>query len=175
MVNLLKMSSGMVILSVGPEPLKPLKRLARNFLWSWNHEIRDLFRSIDKDIWEECEHNTILYLNRISKERWAVLEKDGLFLGRLKACEQILDDYLSAETWFDREHPDQKGKATIGYFCFEFGITEGLPIYSGGLGVLAGDHLKTASDIGLPLVGLGLLYNRGYFRQVLTPIPAAHR
>ena len=163
-----KFSRAFEVVSELPEPLKPLKRLARNFLWSWNHEIRDLFRSIDKDIWEECEHNTILYLNRISKERWAVLEKDGLFLGRLKACEQILDDYLSAETWFDREHPDQKGKATIGYFCFEFGITEGLPIYSGGLGVLAGDHLKTASDIGLPLVGLGLLYNRGYFRQVLS-------
>jgi starch phosphorylase len=163
-----KFSRAFEVVSELPEPLKPLKRLARNFLWSWNHEIRDLFRSIDKDIWEECEHNTILYLNRIPKERWAVLAKDGLFLNRLRACEQILNDYLAAETWFDREFPDQKNKATIAYFCFEFGITEGLPIYSGGLGVLAGDHLKTASDIGLPLVGLGLLYNRGYFRQQLS-------
>ncbi len=163
-----KFSRAFEVVSELPEPLKPLKRLARNFLWSWNHQIRDLFRSIDKDIWEECEHNTILYLNRIPKDRWAILAKDGLFLGRLKACEQILDDYLAEETWFEREFPDQKDKAKIAYFCFEFGITEGLPIYSGGLGVLAGDHLKTASDIGLPLVGLGLLYNRGYFRQQLT-------
>ena len=163
-----KFSRAFEVVSELPEPLKPLKRLARNFLWSWNHEIRDLFRSIDKDIWEECEHNTILYLNRIPKDRWAILAKDGLFIGRLKACEQILDDYLAKETWFEKEYPDQSGKATIAYFCFEFGITEGLPIYSGGLGVLAGDHLKTASDIGLPLVGLGLLYNRGYFRQQLS-------
>lgn len=163
-----KFSRAFEVISELPEPLKPLKRLARNFLWSWNHQIRDLFRSIDKDLWETCEHNTILYLNRVPKERWAVLAKDGLFLGRLKACEQILDDYLAAETWFDREFPEEKDRAKIAYFCFEFGITEGLPIYSGGLGVLAGDHLKTASDIGLPLVGLGLLYNRGYFRQQLS-------
>ena len=163
-----KFSRAFEVVSELPEPLKPLKRLARNFLWSWNHQIRDLFRSIDKDLWEECEHNTILYLNRVPKDRWAILAKDGLFLGRLKACEQILDDYLAKETWFEREFPEEKDKAKIAYFCFEFGITEGLPIYSGGLGVLAGDHLKTASDIGLPLVGLGLLYNRGYFRQQLT-------
>lgn len=163
-----KFSRAFEVVSELPEPLKPLKKLARNFLWSWNHEIRDLFRSIDKDIWDESEHNTILYLNRVSKERWKQLSKDGLFLGRLKACEQILDNYLSEETWFHREFADQEGKAQIAYFCFEFGITEGLPIYSGGLGVLAGDHLKTASDLGLPLVGLGLLYNRGYFRQQLT-------
>lgn len=163
-----KFSRAFEVVSELPEPLKPLKRLARNFLWSWNHEIRDLFRSIDKDVWDECEHNTILFLNQVPKERWKQLAKDALFLGRLNACEHILDDYLSSETWFDREYPEQKGKAQIAYFCFEFGITEGLPIYSGGLGVLAGDHLKTASDLGLPLVGLGLLYNRGYFRQQLT-------
>lgn len=163
-----KFSRAFEVVSELPEPLKPLKKLARNFLWSWNHEIRDLFRSIDKDIWEECEHNTILYLNRISQERWKQLEKDRLFLNRLKACEEILDSYLESETWFEREYPEQQNTAKIAYFCFEFGITEGLPIYSGGLGVLAGDHLKSASDLGLPLVGLGLLYNRGYFRQQLS-------
>ncbi|MBI1333997.1 MAG: alpha-glucan family phosphorylase [Armatimonadetes bacterium] len=163
-----KFSRAFEVVSELPEPLKPLKKLARNFLWSWNHEIRDLFRSIDKDVWDGSEHNTILFLNRVPKARWAQLTKDGLFMNRLKACEQILDNYLDQETWFQREFPDQEGKAQIAYFCFEFGITEGLPIYSGGLGVLAGDHLKTASDLGLPLVGLGLLYNRGYFRQQLT-------
>src|SRR5204862_3943120 len=78
-------------------------------------------------------------------------------------------DYLAAETWFARTYSDVKDSTKIAYFCAEFGITEGLPIYSGGLGILAGDHLKAASDLGLPLVGVGLLYSRGYFRQRLNP------
>lgn len=149
-----------------PSALQPLKKLATNFYWTWTHEIRDLFRAIDKDLWEECENNATLFLNRVSSDRWQQLVSDPVFMGRVKACEQKLSEYLKEKTWFETEFP--KEKATIAYFCFEFGITEGLPIYSGGLGVLAGDHLKSASDLGLPLVGLGLLYNRGYFRQRLS-------
>jgi glycogen phosphorylase len=151
-----------------PQPLQSLKKLATNFWWTWNHEVRDLFRSIDRELWTECESNAMLFLNRVSMERWDTLSTDTLFLNRLQACEKNLDAYLAEETWFERTYPDQVGKTQIAYFCFEFGITEGLPIYSGGLGILAGDHLKSASDLGLPLVGLGLLYNRGYFRQRLS-------
>jgi glycogen phosphorylase len=152
-----------------PKPLEALKTLAGNFYWSWNHDIRGLFRSIDKDLWEECEHNTVLFLNKVPAVRWDQLVADSGFMSRLEQCEEILDRYLNDKTWFDKTYDSQKERMTVGYFCFEFGITEGLPIYSGGLGILAGDHLKSASDLGLPLVAVGLLYNRGYFRQRLSP------
>lgn len=151
-----------------PAELQVLKKLATNFYWTWNHQIRDLFRSIDKDIWEECHHNTILFLNTVPNERWEQLRIDPVFVNRALACEKVLDAYLAEETWFEKTYPEENKSAKFAYFCFEFGITEGLPIYSGGLGILAGDHLKSASDLGLPLVAVGLLYNRGYFRQQLT-------
>ena len=91
-----------------------------------------------------------------------------MFVARLQHCLELLESYLSSGTWFDQAYPGERNKTTIAYFCAEFGISEGLPIYSGGLGVLAGDHLKAASDLGIPLVGVGLLYNRGYFRQRLN-------
>jgi glycogen phosphorylase len=163
-----KFSRAFEVVTQLPESLQSLKKLATNFWWTWNHEIRDLFRSIDKELWDECESNSMLFLNKVSAERWDQLQSDALFTNRVKACEQKLDDYLKDKTWFETTYPGEVGKTSIAYFCFEFGITEGLPIYSGGLGVLAGDHLKSASDLGLPLVGLGLLYNRGYFRQRLS-------
>lgn len=94
---------------------------------------------------------------------------DPVFLAKLEACSKDLNEYLTGETWFSKNHADEVGQTLVAYFCAEFGVSEALPIYSGGLGVLAGDHLKAASDLGVPLVGIGLLYSRGYFRQFLTP------
>jgi starch phosphorylase len=151
-----------------PAALDPLKRLACNFRWTWDHETRDVFRNVDQDGWDKSEHNPILLLNSLNSERLSRLQSDPVFLARMNHAVERLDGYLAAETWFQRSFKDAKKDLTIAYFCFEFGITEGLPIYSGGLGVLAGDHLKAASDLGIPLVAVGLLYNRGYFRQRLT-------
>ncbi len=151
-----------------PEPLRALKKLAMNFRWTWHHETRELFRSIDKDLWDTSHHNPIDFLYAIDREKLGRLAKDQVFLAKLKACETDLDDYLAAETWYSKQ-PDRVENERFAYFCAEFGVSEGLPIYSGGLGILAGDHLKAASDLGLPLVGVGLLYARGYFRQQLNP------
>lgn len=151
-----------------PEPLAPLKTIASNYWWTWDHETRDIFRQIDKERWDRAEHNPILFLNNLGPEKIDRLAKDGYFVTRLNRCAARLQEYLTAETWFDTTYPHLKDNAKIAYFCAEFGISEGLPIYSGGLGILAGDHLKAASDLGIPLVGVGLLYNRGYFRQRLN-------
>jgi len=164
-----KFARSFEVVSALPESLQPLEKLARNFRWAWHHETRDVFRSIDKDIWDNAHHNPIEFLHRISSDRLEKLAKDNVFLAKLRACEEDLDEYLGSETWFQSAKPADPERTKIAYFCAEFGISEGLPIYSGGLGILAGDHLKAASDLGLPLVGVGLLYARGYFRQRLTP------
>ena len=159
-----KFSHAFEVVADLPPTLAALNKLSRNFRWTWHHETRDLFRSIDKQLWDECEHNPVRFLSRVSRERMERIEGDAQFLARLQQAEKNLDDYLGATTWYGEQ---KLPETTFAYFCFEFGITEGLPIYSGGLGVLAGDHLKAASDLGLPLVGVGLLYSRGYFRQSL--------
>ncbi|MBX7132521.1 MAG: alpha-glucan family phosphorylase [Fimbriimonadaceae bacterium] len=165
----LKFAHSFEVVSELPEALRPLKDLAFNFLWTWRHETQFLFRDIDKNLWDEVGHNPVELINRLTPERMRRLEKDETFLARLTTCHKDLTDYLAAETWFDEKFPGKREKTTIAYFCAEFGIGEGLPIYSGGLGVLAGDHLKAASDLGVPLVGVGLLYARGYFKQYLNP------
>ncbi|MCW5940724.1 MAG: alpha-glucan family phosphorylase [Fimbriimonadaceae bacterium] len=151
-----------------PEPLEPLRRLAMNFRWTWHPETRQLFRSIDKRLWDEVEHNPIQVLRRLSEADMRRLAEDEVLLARLRVASEDLDGYLVADTWYGREHAASNPELSIAYFCAEFGLAEALPIYSGGLGVLAGDHLKAASDLGLPLVGVGLLYSRGYFRQFLN-------
>lgn len=163
-----KFSHAFEVVSDLPASLQPLEKLARNFRWTWRHETRDLFREIDKNLWDASDQNPIQFLSAISRDRLDRLSRDEPFLDRLRMLERELDDYLAQPTWFDVAYPGKRDNVTIGYFCFEFGLTEGLPIYSGGLGVLAGDHLKAASDLGLPLVAIGLLYSRGYFRQTLT-------
>lgn len=163
-----KFSHAFEVVSDIPKTLAPLERLARNFHWTWHHETRDLFRSIDKVLWDRCERNPVQFLTWLGRDRLEKLARDSAFMARLSRCEAQLDEYLRDETWFERTYPDRTDDFTIAYFCFEFGLTEGLPIYSGGLGVLAGDHLKAASDLGIPLVGVGLLYARGYFRQSLN-------
>lgn len=151
-----------------PESIRALRKLATNFRWTWHHETRDLFRGIDKDLWDGSHHNPVAFLNSIDRDRMARLATDNVFLSKLRACEQDLDEYLSGESWYS-QLPNKSQDERFAYFCAEFGVSEGLPIYSGGLGILAGDHLKAASDLGLPLVGVGLLYARGYFRQRLNP------
>jgi len=150
-----------------PDPLKPLLDIARNVWWSWNVEAINLMRRVDPDLWDEHEGNPVAILGTLSSERIATLERDTAFLAHLERVKQDLDRYLRRKTWYQNEHeniPDGR----IGYFSLEFGLHESLPLYSGGLGILAGDHLKSATDLGLPLVGVGLAYQEGYFRQYLN-------
>ncbi|HMS54693.1 MAG TPA: alpha-glucan family phosphorylase [Fimbriimonadaceae bacterium] len=152
-----------------PESIRALRKLAYNFRWTWHHETRALFRELDRDLWDASDHNPVALMASIPKEVLEKKAKDAGFLSKLKECAADLDAYLTGSNWFDSTYAGERDKHLIAYFCAEFGISEGLPIYSGGLGVLAGDHLKAASDLGLPLVGVGLLYSRGYFKQYLSP------
>ena len=150
-----------------PDPLKPLLEIARNVWWSWNVEAITMLRRVDPDLWDKQHGNPIAVLGSLSAERVAELEKDKAFLAHLERVRGDLDRYLKQTTWFAGEHADE-GDGRIGYFSLEFGLHESLPLYSGGLGILAGDHLKSATDLGLPLVGVGLAYQYGYFRQYLN-------
>src|SRR5512146_1200039 len=150
-----------------PPALESLRSLAYNLRWAWNHETIELFRRIDRDLWEETNHNPVLLLGRVSQARLETLTRDEAFIEHMEAARKRLDHYLAEKaTWFHRVH-DGEGKPMVAYFSAEFGITECLSIFAGGLGILAGDHLKSASDLGVPLVGVGLLYQQGYFRQML--------
>lgn len=152
-----------------PSRLAPLSELAYNLWWAWNLDAVDLFRRLDRDLWEESGHNPALMLGIINQARLEEAATDDGFLAHLMRIYQALNRYMSrSDTWFSKNHAPQMPDLRITYFCFEYGITECLPIYSGGLGVLAGDHLKSASDLGLPLVGVGLLYQEGFFRQYLN-------
>ncbi|MCW5937985.1 MAG: alpha-glucan family phosphorylase [Fimbriimonadaceae bacterium] len=165
----LKFAHSFEVVKKLPEPLQPLRKIAYNFWWTWNHEARSLLREIGPELWETVEHNPVELMNRLGDEQIERLLADEIFLAKLGVIEKTLDDYMSAETWFDRKYPGHRENTLVAYFSAEFGLSEALPIYSGGLGVLAGDHLKAASDLGVPLVGVGLLYSRGYFRQSLSP------
>jgi starch phosphorylase len=153
-----------------PERLEPLRQLAYNLYWSWNAETTALFRRLDRDIWESSRHNPVLMLGTISQERLQEVAEDAGFLAQMDRAAQQLEDYLSERTWYQKQRgPQTPTQECYAYFSAEFGLTDCLPIYSGGLGILAGDHLKSASDLGLPLVGVGLLYQKGYFAQYLNP------
>ncbi|NQS98055.1 MAG: alpha-glucan family phosphorylase [candidate division Zixibacteria bacterium] len=150
-----------------PEPLKPLYTLAYNFYWCWNYDVIELFRWLDRELWETVKHNPILLLGTIDQSKIEEASTDDGFIARLDRVSAKFNEYISSSAWFGKTHGDRP-KGSIAYFSAEYGITESLPIYSGGLGILAGDHLKSASDLGLPLVGVGLLYQEGYFRQYLN-------
>ncbi|MBC7235375.1 MAG: alpha-glucan family phosphorylase [Chloroflexi bacterium] len=152
-----------------PPGLTPLSELAYNLWWSWNLDVVDLFRRLDRDLWEETGHNPVLLLGKISQERLEEMAHDEGFVAQMMRVYQGLNRYMSSgETWFQKERAADHGDLQIAYFSAEYGITEAMPMYSGGLGILAGDHLKSASDLGIPLVGVGLLYQKGYFRQYLN-------
>jgi starch phosphorylase len=141
--------------------------LARNLRWSWSRESRALFRSIDQPLWHLTRHNPITLLRRVEPGKLAACAANPEFLRRYDALMEQASREASVEgTWCATTHADLKNKS-IAYFCAEFGLHNSVPIYSGGLGILAGDHCKAASDLGVPLVGVGLLYTRGYFDQRL--------
>lgn len=151
--------------TVLPEPLRPLGELAQNLRWSWHPETRELFQSVDPEGWRAAQGDPVRLLGSVSKERLTELAADHGFLRRLGAAAEELADYTGRPRWYQ----DQSDlPEAIAYFSPEYGITAALPQYSGGLGILAGDHLKAASDLGAPLIGVGLLYRHGYFRQSLS-------
>jgi glycogen phosphorylase len=150
-----------------PEPLAALADLAHNLRWSWHPETQDIFAAIDADAWHSCGHDPVRMLGSVSVERLDELARDEGFLVRLGEARADLESYLSEDRWYQNLGDD--APRSIAYFSPEFGITAVLPQYSGGLGILAGDHLKTASDLGVPIVGVGLLYRHGYFQQSLSP------
>ncbi|MFI6943283.1 alpha-glucan family phosphorylase [Streptomyces sp. NPDC050418] len=147
-----------------PEPLQPLSGLARNLRWSWHAGTRELFASVDPGRWDG---DPVHLLGTVPPSRLDELAGDEEFLGRLRAVFEDLREYVTGERWYQQES-GAGAPAGIAYFSPEFGITAALPQYSGGLGILAGDHLKAASDLGVPLIGVGLLYRHGYFRQSLS-------
>ncbi|MBX7444242.1 MULTISPECIES: alpha-glucan family phosphorylase [unclassified Arthrobacter] len=152
--------------TVLPEPIRPLARLASNLRWSWHRPTRELFAGLNPRLWEESGQDPIGFLGMVSREEFQQLAADQSVVDRVRAAEQDLDRYLDEPRWYQGLGPD--APASIAYFSPEFGITEVLPQYSGGLGILAGDHLKAASDLGVPLIGVGLLYQAGYFKQSLS-------
>ena len=155
-----------------PQRLSALQALAYNLWWCWQPDAVELFRRVDVDLFNAVDHSPVRLLSDIDQERIQQLEGDDGFLAHLDRVEAQLKEYLGAKTWFQ----DTYGKTgvvgcdgpCVAYFSAEFGIHESVPVYSGGLGVLAGDHLKSASDLGVPLVGVGLMYREGYFRQYLN-------
>ena len=150
-----------------PEKISDLKYLAYNLHWAWDHQTIELFRRMDRDKWEEVGHNPVILLGSLSQDRLEELARDDGFVEHMISCKGALDTYLTEKSWYEKEHGANKD-IKVAYFSAEFGISECVPIYSGGLGMLAGDHLKSASDLGIPLVGVGLLYQHGYFRQYLN-------
>jgi glycogen phosphorylase len=148
-----------------PQALNSLIELALDLRWTWCHTADALWRRIDADRWAST-HNPWLILQTASERQLAALTKDAAFMTELERVSVSRQQYLSAPTWFETVKADA-GDMLIAYFSMEYGLGEALPLYAGGLGILAGDHLKTASDLGVPLVGVGLLYQQGYFRQML--------
>jgi glycogen phosphorylase len=152
-----------------PERLAALEQLSTNLRWSWDKPTQDLFASIDPALWAHCGHDPVALLGVVNPARLDQLALDEGFLGHLDWLAGELDDYLNRPLWYQQQQQDGVEMPTgIAYFSMEFGVAEVLPNYSGGLGILAGDHLKSASDLGVPLIAVGLYYRSGYFRQSLT-------
>ncbi|MGW5732664.1 MULTISPECIES: alpha-glucan family phosphorylase [Streptomyces] len=153
-----------------PEPLTPLSELARNLRWSWHPDTRDLFASVDPGQWAASGCDPVRLLGGVSPARLTELAGDADFLRRLAEASDGLREYVTGARWYQAQSAERGGELprAVAYFSPEFGITAALPQYSGGLGILAGDHLKAASDLGLPLIGVGLLYRHGYFHQSLS-------
>jgi starch phosphorylase len=148
-----------------PQALAPLGELVMNLRWSWHHPSLDLFASVDPETWFAVKQDPVRLLGEVSPDRLAELASDPAFLARLQSVHDDLRDYLTRPKWYQSL---SDAPASIAYFSPEYGITEVLPQYSGGLGILAGDHLKAASDLGVPIIGVGLLYRAGYFKQSLN-------
>ena len=163
-----------IVRSVLPDSLAGLEELALNLRWSWHPETKDLFEAMDAELWRACDDDPVRMLGEISAERLAELAADEGFVDWVARSLADLHSYLEAPHWFQRWSSDANADTDlsalsgIAYFSPEYGVTSALPQYSGGLGILAGDHLKAASDLGVPIIGIGLFYRSGYFRQSLT-------
>jgi starch phosphorylase len=152
-----------------PASLNRLWELAHNLWWSWNPEARALFDALDRTLWKLTLHNPVKLLRELNPERALFASTDPAFLRRYESVLLIFDAYMNAtDTWFAQSHPEM-ADTLVAYFSAEFGLHQSLPIYSGGLGILAGDHCKEVSDLGVPLVGVGFLYPQGYFHQRISP------
>lgn len=153
------------IMETLPERIRRLRDLAYNMWWSWNGDALALWERIDPDIWDKNNHNPVVLLRTVPAPRLAALAEDQEFLAHYDRVLAAFDEYMHPSgTWFESTYP-YAGDRTVAYFSAEFGLHESLPIYSGGLGILSGDHTKESSDLGVPLVGVGFLYPQGYFRQ----------
>ena len=148
-----------------PSRINKLSEISNNLWWSWNTDFLKIFKEIDIDLWERVEKNPVKFLKLVSQEKLEQAVQNPLIL---KEYDKIVDDFEgyinSKNTWFSKKYPNNKNDL-IAYFSAEYGLDETIPIYSGGLGILSGDHLKSASDLGIPLVAVGLLYKSGYFNQ----------
>ena len=161
----MKLLGALSVFPTLPKRLERLTELAFNIWWSWSPAACALFETIDPELWDETNHNPVKLLRSLSQERVQALEKDTSVLQQYDAVMAQFDAYMNpTSTWFSRAYPDRQNES-IAYFSAEFGLHEALPIYSGGLGILSGDHCKSASDLGLPFVGVGFLYPQGYFQQ----------
>ena len=150
-----------------PARIEGLATIAMNLWWSWNWNARGLFRSMDRQLWHRVRHNPLDFLCQVDPARVAASASDSDFLRRYdEVMLRMQQELTRKDTWFSQRYPELDGRP-VAYFCAEFGLHASVPIYSGGLGVLAGDHCKAASDLGVPLVGVGLLYIKGYFDQRL--------
>ncbi len=160
-----------------PERLLPLKEIANNVWWAWDHDAAALMLRIDRDLWDKEDYNPLKVICKVPQKRLEELSSDESFLNHMDRVYNRLNTYLKSKSWFTNNYPNllhddntpsEKLQQVFAYFSAEFGLTETIPIYSGGLGMLAGDHMKSASDLGVPLCGVGLLYTEGYFRQYLN-------
>ena len=151
-----------------PDELRGLRELAYDLWWAWNPDAQDIFRRIDPDAWQATQHNPVALLGHVTPEQLAARATDSAFVHDLQQVVERRRRYLGTRSWFSTTFPEARDLA-VAYFSMEYGITESVPLYSGGLGVLAGDHVKAASDLGVPLVAVGMLYRQGYFRQSIDP------
>src|SRR5262245_5366926 len=154
-----------------PARLSRLPELARDLSWTWS-PARDVFRRLDYTLWRETSHNPVMMLERITAARLEQAAADPAFLalydGALAARDAARAPGAAARTWW-HQRVGSEANRVVAYFCAEFALHQSLPIYAGGLGVLAGDHCKEASDLGVPLIGVGFMYPQGYFRQRISP------
>ena len=151
-----------------PERISKLPEIANNLWWSWNSEFLRLFQEIDIDLWEKVEKNPVKFLKLVSQNKIEKMAEDPNFLKKYDHIVENFENYMeSKDTWFSKTYP-KNGNDLVAYFSAEYGLDEVLPIYSGGLGLLSGDHLKSASDLGVPFVAIGLLYKNGYFHQKIN-------
>ncbi|MDQ3804100.1 MAG: alpha-glucan family phosphorylase [Acidobacteriota bacterium] len=169
MINEIEPPIGRTPDAAPPETLAALERLSWNYWWSWTPDGSGVFRDLGKELWDDCEHNPRRLLREVSEFDLMRMLTDPVYAGRVRRLAAAFDEYMSegARTWAAEHAPAIRRDRPVAYFCAEFGVHHSLPLYSGGLGILAGDHLKSASDLGLPLVAVGLLYHHGYFRQRL--------